>query len=91
MPPNVRSNFIDTKFIAAAKGRFRWSLMDHPQGRPLRKIKTSEKGLPTFMIGESSGASISAFTVPNGHDPKSHLHPLKTVEFVLKLEFIDKK
>lgn len=54
MPLNVRFNFNDIRYIAAAKERSQRELMDHTQPQQLINTKKSKKGLPTSMFGDTS-------------------------------------
>lgn len=57
--PNVCSNFIDTKLIAAPKKCFQQALIDSTQ--PLESIstETSQRIISTFMLGDTPDAPLT--------------------------------
>lgn len=84
MPPNVRSNIIEIRHIEAEKGRSQRGLMKQAQPRQQLSNKTNEKGLPTYMLGDTPDAPSARSTLPKEHGPDSQLHSLDSLEFVLK-------
>lgn len=63
MDPDVRSSLIDTSRISAAKGRSQSALMEHAQLRRSENTSTGKKGLPTFMLGDTSDAPSPGSTL----------------------------
>lgn len=60
--------------------------MEHAQQRQSINPKTSKKGLPSFMLGDTPDPSSTGSDLPKKQGLKSHEHPSDTVEVVLKIE-----
>lgn len=76
MPPTVRSNLVDNRRIAASKGCSQCTLMKYAQLSQSMNTKTGKKGLPTFMLRDTSDAHSTI--IPKEQGPESHLHSMNT-------------
>lgn len=86
MYPNVRPSHIDITRIAAAKGRTQRATMAHTQLQQSMNTKTRKKGLPTLMLGDTPDAPFTGSDLPKDQFPEFYLHPLDTLDALLKLE-----
>lgn len=86
MPRNVSFKLIDIRNVTAAKWCYQRASVEHLQAQQSINIRTNEKGLPTFMYGDTPEAPSAGSTLPEKQGQEYHLHPLDSVRDVLKLE-----
>lgn len=71
MPPNVRSNLIIIRRIAAAEGRSSQALLEHAQPPTSIITMTTNKKLPTAMISDITDIPCTGSTLCRKQSPES--------------------